>query len=505
MQPIDIGDLRLDAGNTSKQSALYLAIQDKILNGQWPTNGRLPATRLLAEELRVSRNTVTAVYEQLKAEGYIESRRGAGYFIQWATPDHYLHTNTQGDLQRSVPPPSLSHSPLDGEETHQRPPFDAHVRNRPFAPGVPDLAQFPYKKWARSLQCHFQRAHLGGQNDIQGNLALRQALSDYLSFSRSVDASPQRIIITVGAQQALYIAINAILDAGEKVMMENPGYAQMRKVLDRSKIDVSYLPVDAKTGADISLLDQFDGKAVYLTPSNQYPMGTSLNTNDRMRCIEWAAQKTDGKQARWIIEDDYDSEFQFANRPYPSLQGLATKFHGDAANVIYVGTFSKTLLPAIRVGYMVVPASLVEKCLSVKDAIGGDSAMHIEEVLAEFIAEGDYLRHIRKMRTLYQEKQRVFVQALHEHFGDRMEVISQAAGLHVTFRWQGGFTARDAKALLEEKGVTIRTLAFYCDAETVDEVPDWMHRTLVAGFGNSSLENIRQGVKKLAECFEAEC
>ncbi len=367
---------------------------------------------------------------------------------------------------------------------------------------MPDLAHFPYKKWARSLQCHFQRSILGGQNDIQGNLALRQALSDYLSLSRSVDATSQRIIITVGAQQALYIAINAILETGEKVAMENPGYAQMRKVLDRSKVDVSFLPVDAKTGADISLLDQFDGKAVYLTPSNQYPMGTSLNTNDRMRCIEWAAQKTQGKQARWIIEDDYDSEFQFANRPYPSLQGLATKFHGDAANVIYVGTFSKTLLPAIRVGYMVVPESLVEKCLRVKDAIGGDTAMHIEEVLAAFIAEGDYLRHIRKTRTLYQLKHRVFVEALHQHFGQRIEVISQAAGLHVTFRWQGGLTALQAKAMLEEKGITIRTLGYYCDAETVNEMPDWMHRTLVAGFGNSSLADIRHGVRILSECFD---
>ncbi|WP_394209377.1 PLP-dependent aminotransferase family protein [Enterovibrio calviensis] len=499
MQPIDIGDLRLDASNTSKQSALYLAVQDKILNGLWPTNGRLPATRLLAEELRVSRNTVTAVYEQLKAEGYIESRRGAGYFIQWAMPDQYLHTNINSERQRS---PETKCVVADREE--KRPPFDAHVRNRPFAPGVPDLAQFPYKKWARSLQCHFQRSILGGQNDIQGNLALRQALSDYLSFSRSVDASPQRIIITVGAQQALYIAINAILEAGEKVMMENPGYAQMRKVLDRSNIDVSYMPVDAITGADISLLDKFDGKAVYLTPSNQYPMGTSLNTNDRMRCIEWATQKTQGEQARWIIEDDYDSEFQFANRPYPSLQGLAAKFQGEAANVIYIGTFSKTLLPAIRVGYMVVPESLVEKCLSVKDAIGGDTAMHIEEVLAEFIAEGDYLRHIRKMRTLYQEKQRVFVEALHQHFGDEVEVISQAAGLHVTFRWQGGLTALEAKALLEEKGVTIRTLLFYCDADSVSDMPEWMQRTLVAGFGNSSLDDIRQGVKKLAECFSCQ-
>ncbi|WP_407333449.1 PLP-dependent aminotransferase family protein [Enterovibrio sp. 27052020O] len=483
MPLIDIGDLTLNVDMPSKQSALYSAIQEKILSGKWPTKAKLPSSRLLAQELALSRNTVTAVYDQLKAEGYIESRRGAGFFIQLLNPESYLLTQPMQPLNAA---PSAETKPA----------FDVKLRNRPFATGVPDLAQFPYRKWARTLQCHADRMILSGQNDIQGSVNLRSALSEYLSMSRSVDAPSHRIIITLGAQQALYIAMNAVLEQDDKVMMENPGYVQMRKVLNRCGATLSYLPFSADSGVDISVLGGFEGKVVYLTPSNQYPMGCSIDTNSRMKCIDWAVRKN-----RWLIEDDYDSEFQFANRPYPSLQGLAAKFYGAKANVIYIGTFSKTLLPALRVGYMVVPESLVDTCLSIKDAIGGDTPIHVEEALAEFIANGDYLRHIRRMRHLYQGKHRFFVEQLREQLGDRIEVLSQEAGLHVTFRWQGGSDAATVKRMLEAQGITIRTLDYYCDPDTVDGMEQWVHRTLVAGFGNSSLEDISRGIHALAKCL----
>ncbi|KKD60508.1 transcriptional regulator [Grimontia sp. AD028] len=483
MQPIDIGDLQLASEKSSKQSALYAAIQEKILNRRWPHHGRLPATRFMAKELGLSRNTVTAVYEQLKAEGYLESRRGAGYFVNVSTPEQFLQAE---DSQSSV-------IPLHSDDVAAVPEaFDTQKRNRAFAPGVPDLAHFPYKKWARAMQLQFQRSFIAGQNDIQGSLTFRKALSEYLSVSRSVSAPAHRIIVTSGAQQALYIASNAILKAGDSVMMENPGYVQMRKVLKRSRMNIEELPVLPKSGADVDKIEQFEGQAVYLTPSNQYPMGTSLNTSQRMRCIEWASQKD-----RWIIEDDYDSEFQFANRPYPSLQGLATQLHGEDARVIYIGTFSKAFLPSVRVGYLVVPEALVESCLQIKDAIGGDTPIHIEEALAAFITEGDYLRHIRKMRSLYQEKQRLFVELLTHACSDQVEILSQAAGLHVTFSWKGGPTAVEVKSAFEAEGYTIRTLDYYCYQEDNSHRSVEIDRALVAGFGNSSLNEIREGVALL--------
>ena len=195
-----------------------------------------------------------------------------------------------------------------------------------------------------------QRAAQRGKRDIQGSLRL-PTLSEYLLTSRSVVAPARRIIITTGAQQALFIALNAIVKRGDKVLMENPGYTQMRKVLQQSGANV-YFSLASQFNDDLSMLDNSTEGSVS-HPSNQYPMGHSIDTQARMRCIEWA---TGG----WIIEDDYDSEFQFANRPYPSLQGLATQLQGERANVIYIGTFGKAFVPGIRVGYMVVPDGLVD-------------------------------------------------------------------------------------------------------------------------------------------------
>ncbi|KXF80433.1 MocR-like pyridoxine biosynthesis transcription factor PdxR [Enterovibrio coralii] len=484
MQPIDIGDLVLDESVGSKQQSLYLAIQSKILRGEWKNQARLPATRVLAAEMGLSRNTVTAVYEQLKAEGYIDSKPGAGYFVL-LHPDYYLNTQAaaldSADLDKS------------GETV-----FSSSTRNRPFSPGVPDLAHFPYKKWARLVQIQMQRAVLAGQNDIQGSFALRQALSEYLLTSRSVVAPAHRIIITTGAQQALFIALNAIVRRGDKVLMENPGYTQMRKVLQQSGANVSYFSLASQFNDDLSMLDNFNGKALYLTPSNQYPMGHSIDTQARMRCIEWAV-KTGG----WIIEDDYDSEFQFANRPYPSLQGLATQLQGERANVIYIGTFGKAFVPGIRVGYMAVPDGLVDACLSLKDATTGCSPVHIEEALAEFIKPGDYLRHIKKMRHLYQQKHTKFVACLSSVYGGNIDVVSQPAGLHVTFRWQGGPDAYWVKNALADKGFTLRTLDYYCDEESLHQMPEWIHRCLVAGIGNSSLNDIEEGLLALSDVFKA--
>ncbi|WP_028023935.1 MocR-like pyridoxine biosynthesis transcription factor PdxR [Enterovibrio calviensis] len=497
MQLIDVGDLSLNPTMPSKQSALYSAIQEKILSGQWPTKAKLPSSRLLAQELMVSRNTVTAVYEQLKAEGYIESRRGAGFFIQLVNPESYLLTQPL-DAANTAAQASQTKQTVHAKLTKTTHTLNVREKNRPFATGVPDLVAFPYRKWTRALQSHADRLAIAGQNDIQGSHNLRAALSEYLSISRSVDAPSHRIITTLGAQQALYIAMSAVLERGDEVMMENPGYVQMRKVLNRCDATLSYLPFSIENGVDISPLETFEGKAIYLTPSNQYPMGTSIDTNRRKQCIDWAVRKQ-----RWVIEDDYDSEFQFANRPYPSLQGLAAKFYGAEANVIYIGTFSKTLLPAIRVGYMVVPESLVEKCLNIKDAIGGDTPIHVEEALAEFIRSGDYLRHIRRMRNLYQGKQQFFVEQLREKFGDHVEVLSQDAGLHVTFRWKSGPDAITVKHALAEQGITIRTLDYYCDPKAMNTMEEWIHRALVAGFGNSSREDIVTGINALAECMKA--
>ncbi|RXJ74452.1 transcriptional regulator [Veronia nyctiphanis] len=489
MSFIDIGDLYLDK-NEPRQAGLYNAIRDKILMAQWTAESRLPATRVLAEQLSISRNTVTATYDQLKAEGYIDSVRGSGYFVSLLPPERFLSVE------------DISVKTVEKEDQTPRKTFrsaesQALTRNRPFQPGVPDLDGFPYKKWTRFLQRQSGRALFSGQNDPQGAEALRRSISHYLVSSRSVDCCPERVIVTQGAQQAIYIALSVLMKSGEPIVVENPGYKQMLNTAEH--LDLQCLPVNIINGkgVDTTSLSGLKAKCLYLTPSNHYPMGCGIGTGDRIACIEWAQ-----KHNAWIIEDDYDTEFQFGNKPFPSLQGLATRMSGGQPNIVYIGTFSKTMLPSLRIGYMVVPDTLVEKCLAVKEIIGGNTAVHSELALSEFIDSGDYLRHIRKMRRSYQTKCYLFISLLRTELKGQVEILSQEAGMHVTFGWTQGPSAVRIAAMLEKEKISIRTLEGYKYKNvSIDNTYPPADNILIAGFGNASEVQIREGVKILAECF----
>lgn len=468
---IETGDLTLNKGNGTRQARLFAAIREKIIDNLWHKGGKLPSTRKLAQELDLSRNTVIAVYEQLVAEGYLESRPGSGFYVAVELPEQYLA------LQNSPAPKSVTVVSQD--------------INRPFAPGVPDLAQFPISKWQRLMQKHASRLSLLGNQDIQGNIELRQALSSYLASSRSVTCTAERIIITCGAQQALSIALMATLTQSDSVLMEQPGYAQMRKVIELQRLHYMPAPVNAHTGLDISMILASNARALYLTPSNQYPMGTTINTDERLKLIDWAATGQ-----RWIIEDDYDSEFQFAHRPYTSLQGLAGQI-GQDQWVMYIGSFSKVMFNGLRLGYLVVPDSLVSRCLEIKDALTGDLPAHTQAALADFINDGDLNRHIRKMRRLYKAKYQQMISAIDCYFGSRIEVISQPAGLHVTLKWHGGIDEMLWTERARQSGIVIRPLSYY-------EQQDHSQRSwngAVLGFGNIALDEIDDKVQKIAQLF----
>lgn len=477
MQPLDFGDIQLDNQQSSRQKALYEAIRAKIVNRLWQKSGRLPATRKLAEYLKLSRNTVIAAYEQLQVEGYIDSQPGAGYFVAVTMPEHYLN--------------AISQAPKNQPESAIK---NTMPLNSAFAPGVPDLHQFPYQQWQKLLQRHGARTTLSGSNDLQGLLELRQAISQYLSSSRAVHCDPSRIIITSGAQQALYIGILATLSPGQALLMEDPGYVQMKKVLELAQVKYQTVNVEPKTGLNIDEVLQHSGDALYITPSNQYPLGTSLNTEQRLALIDWAQQHNS-----WIFEDDYDSEFQFAHRPYTALQGLASQ-SGAAERCIYIGTFSKTLFNAMRIGYMVVPAHLLNQCLTIKDAISGDTPTHIQAALADFINEGSFLRHIRKMRRLYQQKYQAMLDAIQGEFGNQWQVISQAAGLHITVQWQQGPNEMEFVAAAKQQQITVRPLSYYQAHPNADK-RNW--QAVILGFGNVAIADIPVLVAQLKLCFNA--
>ncbi|WP_114765609.1 PLP-dependent aminotransferase family protein [Vibrio rhodolitus] len=471
MPHIDIGDLKLPAQYNTLQQGLFDEIRAKIVHGLWATASKLPSTRKLADELQVSRNTVSAVYEQLVFEGYIESRKGSGFYVSLELPDHYLPDN---DCKTSI-----AVSPIQ------------QIKNHSFAPGVPDLSELPLKKWQRYLQIHASRTAILGSHDVQGCYELRQAISDYLSASRSVICNANRIIITSGAQQALSISIMATMNATDTLLLEYPGYVQMDKVAKLFNIDKQHVDVNPFTGLNIEQLLASKAKALYVTPSNQYPMGTTINTEQRLKIIEWAQRNNS-----WIIEDDYDSEFQFAHRPYTSMQGLAGQLNLDK-HVIYVGSLSKVMFNGLRLGYMVVPEHLVARCNEIKDALSGDSPAHMQYALADFIADGELLRHIRKMRRLYKQKHQLMTQAIEQHFGSNVEIISQAGGLHITLRWLGGLDEETLRIKALKHGITVRSLSYY--EPDGNKGRTW--RGIVLGYGNTPLDSIDVKIAQLADCF----
>lgn len=473
MKNIDIGDLSIPCHTSSLQQSLFEEIRTKITQKLWSKGARLPATRTMAEELKVSRNTITLVYERLVAEGYIESRTGSGFYVCVSIPDNFLqqHSTNQPTDQLQVQSDS--------------------VANKGFAPGIPDLDSFPYSKWQRIVQHHLSRSSLAGQGELQGLLALRKSLNDYLASSRSVHCHPERIIITNGAQQALTIATLAILQPEDSLIMENPGYSQMTKVLDLLGINIQLTNISANIGLNIDTLVDQPADAIYLTPSNQYPMGTSLNTTQRIQILQWAQ-----KNNSWVIEDDYDSEFQFSHRPYASLQGLAAQ-SALTNRCIYIGSFSKTMFNGLRIGYMVVPDLLVERCLSIKDALTGSTANHFQAALAEFIDEGHFLRHLRKMRKLYQQKHTIIMQSLTKYFPEHVEVVSQPAGLHVTIRWRGLPLEEHVSNEAKKEGIIVRPLSYY-EYKKTDR--DW--QSIVLGYGNTPKDDIDLLIYKLFVIFQ---
>ncbi|MDC5805967.1 PLP-dependent aminotransferase family protein [Vibrio europaeus] len=474
MALIDIGDLQLSKESRTKQDALFNAVRDKIVGQLWGKGLKLPSTRKLAEELNLSRNTVIHAYEQLHAEGYLESRVGSGYFVALELPDQFVTTAYQS-IEPSRPVKAADYS-------------------RAFSPGVPDLGEFPTQKWQRLLSRHISRVNLLGGQDVQGDGNLREALASYLATSRSVVCDPDRVVITSGAQQALTIAALLTVKEGHSMLMEQPGYAQMAKVLNLLNCDWSPAVVVPKSGLDLNLVESSSSKVIYVTPSNQYPLGTTLDINQRLRLIEWAKNRNG-----WIIEDDYDSEFQFAHRPYPSLQGLAAKT-GHDQHVIYVGSLSKVMFNSLRLGYLVLPKPMVEQALSIKDALSGDSPSHTQAALADFIAEGDLVRHIRKMRRLYKQKHQMMLTMIERYFQRDLEVISQAAGLHVTVKWRGHISEHDWAVRASACGIVIRPFSYY-EQHDGGVQRDWSGAVL--GFGNVVLDEIEPNIRTLAEMFKS--
>ncbi|WP_323120503.1 MocR-like pyridoxine biosynthesis transcription factor PdxR [Burkholderia alba] len=434
---------------------LHRLLQQAILTRELPAGARFPSSRLLASELGIARNTVTQVYEQLALEGYVTSATGRGTFVADSAPDDIVGAADPAPRHVAAPAPARPLSArgarlLDGAGVSKR-------QGGAFMPGVPDVSRFPARVWTRLHNKYWRRL----RPDLLtyapgGGLALlREALADYLRTSRSVRCTPEQIVITTGIHQSIDLAVRLLTDPGDAIWTEDPCYWGVRSVLHVSGLVTRPIPVDdegiAPSPADLAA----PPKLMLVTPSHQYPLGMVMSLARRRMLLEYARQ-----HRCWIIEDDYDSEFRYGSRPLASLQGL-----DDTGQVIYVGSFGKTLFPGLRVGYLVAPGPLAESFATASAELYREGQLLQQAVLAEFIAEGHFVSHIRKMRTLYGQRRQTLLDALARRYGDALPAVGGDAGLHLVMRLPDGADDRAVAQAALERNIVVRALSgYYADA-----------------------------------------
>ena len=398
---------------------LYDALRRAILEGLLRPGQRIPSTRALAIELGVSRLPVLMAYEQLLHEGYLRGKTGSGTFVSPELPDDVVEP-WASDRTRG----RASHA-------HQALRVRADVGLGPFRMSQPALDQFPHETWARIVARHARasKPSLMAYGDPAGVPVLRTAIAEYLRTSRAVRCEADQVLMVSGSQAALTLCATVILGTGDQVAVEEPGYAGSRAALQSNGAELVPVAVDSQ-GIDVAALDRLGRrvKAVYITPSHQYPLGTSMSAARRLALLEWA-QRRDA----WIIEDDYDSEYRYVSRPLGALQGMRSD-----ARVIYIGTFSKVLFPAIRLGYLVVPRALWRAFVEARETFDLFSPTLYQVALGEFIDDGHFGRHLRRMRTLYMRRRDALLEGLDRFCGDTLTVHCAEAGFYLaTFLSRG--------------------------------------------------------------------
>ncbi len=414
---------------------LYEWFRRAILAGQLRPGQRVPSTRSLAAELGVSRIPVSSAYEQLHAEGYFETFVGAGTCVARSIPDDALKPaagkmtgKTAGKILRSSrqSPDSKAMRKVSRRVALMQMPAQTWSNQLvAFRVSLPALEHFPTRVWSHLVNRHSRRPtrQLMAYGDAKGYRPLREAIAEYLGAVRAVRCEPSQVLVTTGSQQGLQLSAQVLLDANEGVWIEEPGYPGARQALTMAGAKLVPVPVDHE-GLNVAegIRRAPGAHAVYITPSHQYPLGVTMSATRRMLLLQWAM-----RSGAWIIEDDYDSEYRLGGRPIASLQGLDTD-----ARVIYVGTFSKVMFPALRLGYVVVPGDLAEAFSTARDAADQFSSTLYQAAMTDFIREGHFARHIRKMRMLYLQRRAALVEAIHKRMEPKLEVIGAEAGMHLT-------------------------------------------------------------------------
>jgi GntR family transcriptional regulator / MocR family aminotransferase len=407
------------------QWQLYESLRLSILDGRLIAGQRLPSSRALANDLSLGRNTVVAAYEQLAAEGYVLSRTGAGTEVAALPPETVLEVGRSDNNERRPDPRrQLSKRGEATAEIKRASPRYEKLAALPFQHGLPAMDSFPRDTWARLLarRARQPQSRLYDYQFGPGFPALREAIAAYLGAARGVVCGPENIIVTAGAQAALDLAARMTVDPGDPVWVEDPGYLGARGALQSAGANLIPVPVDQE-GMNPEALPEGtqNPKLIYVSPSYQFPLGVTMSLNRRLALLERAKET-----GAWILEDDYDSEYRYTGRPLAALQGL-----DGTGGVIYMGTFAKTLFPALRVGYLVVPDSLIDAFTSGIRMTGQSPPPAIQAALADFMDDGHFTAHIRRMRTLYAARQEHLIKALARETGDLFRVPKLEGGMQL--------------------------------------------------------------------------
>jgi GntR family transcriptional regulator/MocR family aminotransferase len=469
---------------------IFEAIRVEILRGNLGAGARLPSSRALAKQLSVSRITVVNAYEQLLAEGYLEGKTGAGTFVASRIPEELLQISLETARNESTwnTPETIRFSAFAEKLSAARKDilrFPGAREPVPFKNGLTAIEEFPFEIWEKLAARCFRksRREISGYGEAAGYRPLREAVAAHLASTRGVRCETEQVLITNGAQQALDLAARVLLGARDKIWIEDPCYREAYGVFYANGAEIVPVPVDAE-GFDLAEAERRGQTArlVYITPSHQYPTGVTMSLARRLNLLEWARQN-----GAWIIEDDYNSEFRYTGRPLASLQNLDQHEH-----VIYVGTFSKTIFPALRLGCMVVPRHLVEIFTAARAACDWHSPIFEQMILAEFIAEGHFGRHLRRMRALYEKRQEILTEEAEKRLDGLLKLAKAASGMHLIGWLPENFDDREVYRKALESGLNLSPLSSYCLA---NKLPPG----LILGYTGFNEGQIRHGIGKLKE------
>ncbi|MCR4265804.1 PLP-dependent aminotransferase family protein [Nitratireductor sp. ZSWI3] len=434
-----------DAGDAPKYLQLYRQLRDLISNNALQAGMRLPSTRALAADFGIARNTVVQVYEQLETEGYIETAHGKLARVA------NLPTLRQKDKVAGLPDMAgfVSHRGRQLIELDHRSGEAEHHR---FQPGMPDIGEFPFSIWRRLVTRHLKpgKRDLFGYYSYSGHAPLREAIASYVETSRGVKCSAQQVMITSGAQSAMNLLAILLTNPGDTVLMEEPGYTGVQGAILAARAKLEPLHVD-EHGWRIPQVGEASPRLIYVTPSCQFPMGATMRMEQRLQLLDYAQEV-----GAWVIEDDFDSEYRFCSQPIPAMQGADRN-----GRTIYVGTFSKTLFPSLRIGFIVFPGEVGADLAKAGFLLGNTPPLFLQAALADFITEGHFAKHLRRMKRIYDGRRSQFMKLAGPMLEEWLEPLDSGSGLQTVWKFRPVIEDIVVTAACERVGLNVTPLSVH--------------------------------------------